>query len=137
MRISYKISYFIEIEEIKSMKEAQKLKAEAAESVKNEDFLTALNIYNDALKKITQKNVEGVLEYLAVLLNKSICHLKLEQYDDIINIGIRGLKLIKSMKNRVLAFENNKMTKEQKIKLNNFEIRFLIRRSNAYLKQNQ
>jgi len=129
--------FFKEIEEIKSIKEAQKLKAEASEYVKKEDFLTALNIYNECLKKINEKNIEGVIEYLAILLNKSLCHLKLNQWDDIINLGIRGLKLIKSMKSRVVAFENSKLTKEHRTKLTNFEIRFLIRRSNAFLKQNQ
>ena len=80
------------------LEDIMKLKAEAVDLMKNEEFPRALLIYNEILKKINQKTIEGVVEHLAVLLNKSICHLRLEQYDDIINLGIRGLKLIKSMK---------------------------------------
>lgn len=124
-----------EIEEDRLLKEVQKLKTEAANFIVKEDFLSALNLYNESLKKINQKSLEGVLEYLAILLNKAICHLKLEQWDDIINIGIRGLKLIRSMRSSLV--ENRRLSKEQKIKLTNFEIRFLMRRANAYLRQSQ
>lgn len=125
------------LEEEKALLEVKALKDSASESLKKEEFLSALSFYNEALKKVNQKNMEGVLEYLAILLNKALCHLKLEQFDDIINIGIRGLKLIKSLKNSILAFESKKLSKDQKNKLTSFELRFLIRRSNAYLKQNQ
>lgn len=125
------------LEEEKALLEVQTLKESASESLKKEEFLNALSFYNEALKKVNQKNMDGVLEYLAILLNKALCHLKLEQFDDIINIGIRGLKLIKSLKNSILGFESKKLSKEQKNKLISFELRFLIRRSNAYLKQNQ
>lgn len=125
------------IEEEKNLTDLQKIKESAAEYLKNNDVLNALSLYNEALKKVSQKNIEGVIDYLAILLNKALCHLKLEQFDDIINIGIRGLKLIKSLKNSIIAFESKKLTKDQKVKLTNFELRFLIRRSNAYLRQNQ
>ena len=125
-----------EIFERKNLEEIVKLKAEAMEFVKSEEFSKALVIYNEILKKINQKSIEGVVEHLAVLLNKCICHLKLEQYDDIINLGIRGLRLIKAMKTG-LGVENKKISKEMREKIVGFEVRFLMRRSNAYLKQNQ
>lgn len=125
-----------EFMENQRLEDIMKLKAEAVDLMKNEEFPRALLIYNEILKKINQKTIEGVVEHLAVLLNKSICHLRLEQYDDIINLGIRGLKLIKSMKIG-LGVENKKISKEMRSKLLGFEVRFLMRRSNAYLKQNQ
>ena len=125
-----------ELMEKKNLEEIVKLKGEAVESVKGEEFSKALVIYNDILKKINQKSIEGVIEHLAILLNKCICHLKLEQYDDIINLGIRGIKLIKAIKTG-FGLENKKIPKEMREKIIGFEVRFLMRRSNAYLKQNQ
>ena len=61
--------------------------------------------------------------------------MKLEELDDIISTCLRGIKIIKSFRNRVLSFE--KTTKDAKEKLTNFELRFLTRRGNAYLKQGQ
>ena len=61
--------------------------------------------------------------------------MKNEEYDDIISSCVRGIKIIKNFKNRVISFE--KTTKDSKDKLNNFEVRFLVRRGNAYLKQGQ
>jgi len=41
------------------------------------------------------------------------------------------------MKNKVISFEKHRLTPEEKEKLKNFELRFLVRRANAYLKINQ
>lgn len=90
-------------------------------------------MYNECLKKI---DTSETIEYLAILLNKCACFLKLEQFEDIITTCLRGLKIIRSYKNRVISWTNHKLTKEEKDKLINFESRFLVRRANAYLKQN-
>jgi len=41
------------------------------------------------------------------------------------------------MKNRVISFEKHKISPEEKEQLRLFELRFLVRRANAYLKINQ
>jgi dyslexia susceptibility 1 candidate gene 1 protein len=51
--------------------------------------------------------------------------------DDIISSCLRGIKIIKNFRNKVISFE--KSSKDSKEKLINFEVRFLIRRGNAYL----
>ncbi len=53
--------------------------------------------------------------------------------DDIISSCLRGIKIIKNFRNKVISFE--KSSKDSKEKLINFEVRFLIRRGNAYLNQ--
>jgi dyslexia susceptibility 1 candidate gene 1 protein len=118
------------------------MKIQAAEHIKNNELPQvqlylekALEIYKQCLKKITLTHLEDVIAYCSILLNKSICHLKNEEYDDIISSCVRGIKIIKNFKNRVISFE--KTTKDSKDKLNNFEVRFLVRRGNAYLKQGQ
>jgi len=41
------------------------------------------------------------------------------------------------MKNKVISFEKHRLTPEEKDQLRNYELRFLVRRANAYLKINQ
>lgn len=79
--------------------------------MKNKEVASALEIYNECLKKSDQ---EDTLEYLALLLNKCACYLHLTQFDDIISTTLRGLKIIRSFKNRVISFENLKLSKEEK-----------------------
>jgi dyslexia susceptibility 1 candidate gene 1 protein len=55
-----------------------------------------------------------------------------------VSAALRGLKIIRSFKNRVIAWGDGlKLSKEERQKLKDFEVRFLIRRSNAYLQQAQ
>jgi hypothetical protein len=49
-------------------------------------------------------NIEDIILYCSILLNKSVCHLKNEEYDDIISTCLRGVKIIKNFKNRVISF---------------------------------
>ena len=67
--------------EIKNLEEIIKLKGKAVECVKGE-----------------------------ILLNKCICHLKLEQFDDIIKLGIRAI-------NTSVRYENKKFRRKCEKKL--------------------
>ncbi|EAR87721.1 tetratricopeptide repeat protein (macronuclear) [Tetrahymena thermophila SB210] len=122
-----------EIEKSFAIEEVNHLKAQAAAFMKENKVSEALEIYNECLKKIDSTET---IEYLAILLNRCACFLKLEKYEDIITNCLRGLKIIRSYKNRVISWTNQKLTKEEKDKLISFESRFLVRRANAYLKQN-
>ena len=84
------------------------------------------------MKKVNLVGFDDILLYCSLLLNKSVCHLKLDELDDIISSCMRGIKIIKNFRNRVISFQ--KINKDSKQKLMNFEIRFLTRRGNAYLK---
>lgn len=108
-------------------------KEKAGELLKSGQVQEALIIYQDLLKKVSLTGFDDILLYCSLLLNKSVGHLRMEEYDDIISLCIRGVKIIKNFRNRVLSFE--KITKDSKEKLMNFEVRFLTRRGNAYLKQ--
>ena len=46
---------------------------------------------------------------------------------------MRGVRILRNNKNRVLGFGDMKVSKEQKDKLQALEVRFLVRRANAYL----
>ncbi|KAL4480776.1 hypothetical protein ABPG72_001645 [Tetrahymena utriculariae] len=122
-----------EIEKSFVIEEVNQLKAQAANFMKENKISEALEIYNECMKKIDSTET---IEYLAILLNRCACFLKLEKYEDIITNCLRGLKIIRSYKNRVISWTNQKLTKEEKDKLISFESRFLVRRANAYMKQN-
>ena len=74
------------------------MKAEAAVSIKEGKVKEGLEIYNECLKKIDS---DDTLEFLAILLNKCACFLRLERYQDIISTCLRGLKIIRTFKNRI------------------------------------
>lgn len=97
------------------------------------------------MKKIPHTDI---ITYLSILLNKCTCHLFLEEFEDISSLCIRGLNLISNYKNRIIGFGDVSLTKgemnekhfykfliiilEMKEKLVEFQVRFLIRRGNAY-----
>ena len=53
---------------------------------------------------MTLTNSDDIILYCSILLNKSVCHLKNEEYDDIISACLRGIKIIKNFRNRVISF---------------------------------
>lgn len=124
----------------------------ANELLRNGKINEALDQYADLLKKV---NPNEHFDHLSILLNKITCHMHLEQLEDVISIAIRGLKIIRNIKNRAVGFAKISLNKgkkeklknsslftffskkEQSEKLNSFEVRFLVRRGNAYLKQSQ
>lgn len=63
-----------------------------------------MEIYQECLKKISLTNSDDIILYCSILLNKSVCHLKNEEYDDIISACLRGIKIIKNFRNRVISF---------------------------------
>jgi len=120
----------LQIQKQINFSQVTKLKLEAAQLMKEQQPSNALELYKECLKLLDQ---EDVLEYLAVLLNTCACYLALKQFEDIISNCLRGLKIIRGHKNKILTSEFSKMTKEQKDTINSFEVRFLIRRANAYI----
>jgi dyslexia susceptibility 1 candidate gene 1 protein len=110
-----------------TVEEVEITKKTADQLIKEKKFKEALEIYNECLKKIP---VSDILTYLAISLNKTVCHLALNQFDDVISVSIRGLNLITSHKNKVISF--GKQNKDINDKIQDFEIRFLVRRGNAY-----
>ncbi|CAD8091287.1 unnamed protein product [Paramecium sonneborni] len=113
--------------------EVLKLKEIATERLKQQKYSDSLELYNECLKKLNPQ--EDLMDFLAVLLNRCICCYFLNQFDEIIGSCTRGIKIIQIQQNKILSFE--KITKEQRDKLQDFQIRFYVRRSNAYVKQNQ
>lgn len=109
------------------------LKQQAAQLVGEKQHAAALDIYNQALQLIEAN--DDTIDYLSILLNRCACYVHLAQYEDIISTSLRGLKIIRSYKNSILAFEDKKQSKEFREKLQSFEVRFLTRRANAYLQQ--
>ncbi|CAD8163326.1 unnamed protein product [Paramecium pentaurelia] len=110
-----------------------KLKEIATERLKQQQYSDSLELYNQCLKKLSPQ--EDLMDFLAVLLNRCICCFFLNQFDEIVGSCTRGIKIIQIQQNKILSFE--KITKEQKDKLQDFLVRFYVRRSNAYVKQNQ
>lgn len=70
----------------------------------------ALDIYSECLKKLDSS--DDTIEYLAILLNRCACFLHLKQFEDIISTSLRGLKIIRSFKNRVISWDNIKLSKD-------------------------
>ena len=102
--------------------------------LKDSKFEAALDRYNECLKLL---DASEVLEYLAILQNRCVCYLKLQQWDDIVSTAIRSLKIIHSQQHRLMSFDNSKIDREQKEKLKEYEVRILVRRANAYLNLGQ
>lgn len=102
---------------------------------REKNFSSALIHYDESSKLLD--GPESHMHLIKVLQNKSACQLQLEQFENIITTCLRGLRLISSLKNRVISFEKHRLTTEEKDNLKNFELRFLVRRANGYQKINQ
>ena len=87
---------------------------EANELLRNGKINEALDQYADLLKKV---NPNEHFDHLSILLNKITCHMHLEQLEDVISIAIRGLKIIRNIKNRAVGFAKISLNKGKKEKL--------------------
>jgi len=114
--------------------EVEATKKAADQLIKEKKFAEALEIYGDCLKKIPSSDI---LTFLAILLNKSVCHLALNQFEEIVSVAIRGLNLISNHRNKVISFGLKQQNKDLNEKFNEYEVRFLVRRGNAYAQTNK
>jgi len=112
-------------------KEVESIKEEANRFLKEKKPEAALEKYNECLKKIQPTDL---LPYLGILLNKCTCYLLKNEYEEIISICLRGLNLISNNKQKIISFTDKSEKKEFNEKVKDYEIRFLVRRGNAYLK---
>ena len=120
----------------------QRDESEAAENKLEGDKALKENKHSEALEKyrISLSKTEAAdkpIEYLSVLLNMTVCHSFLDQNDDIISDCIKGLRIISKFTKSIIKLEKEKLTKEQKEKMSQLELRFYIRKGNAFLKKGQ
>ena len=93
-------------------KEVLALKEEGNGLLRGRKFAEALEFFVKCLKKL-QLNDDNLVDYLSIMLNQTICHLHLDHLDDIISIGLRGIKLIRNYENRVISFQKVKNSPTQ------------------------
>jgi tetratricopeptide (TPR) repeat protein len=110
------------------------MRESAKKFIEEGKFEEALEQYNECLKILPQSEV---LDYLSVLQNRLVCYLRLERLDDIVSTCIRGLKIIRVHRDRIVSFDEAKVSKSQQETLVELEVRFLFRRANAYFKLGQ
>lgn len=63
--------------------------------------------------------------------------MKLGDYDSIISVCIRILKVINNLQSKIVQFGDKRPTNMTKDELDKISVRTLVRRANAYLKTNQ
>lgn len=119
----------------RALEEAQSLKTKADEYLKEGSHSVALEHYRGALAKFDPS--EKPIEYISVLLNMTICHGALDQVDEIISDCIKGLRVISKHSKAVIKLEKTRLTKDEQDKMKQIELRFYIRKGNAFLKKGQ
>lgn len=67
-----------------------------------------------------------------MLLNQCVCYIRMENYNEIVAVCIRGLKLVNSTMSVDYGLE-----KESREKVLEFKVRFLVRKAKAYLSLKQ
>ena len=123
------------IEERRDFEAALKDKAAGDSALKESHHKAALDHYKQANSRLDPGSKP--LEYLAVLLNMTVCHVALDQTDEIISDCIKGLRVIAKFNKAVIKFEKNKFSKEEQDRLSQLELRFYMRKGNALLKKGQ
>ena len=110
--------------------EFKELKERATLLMQNEELKEALIVWKEAQNKLEK---EEVFENLAVMLNKCVCFMKLDRWEDTVSTCVQGLNIITNYSNRVIAFQQ----KQNQAKLLQFQKVFLVRRGNSYLQLSQ
>lgn len=123
------------IQTSRNLQEAQEAKAVADSLLKEGSHSMALGHYQTALSKFDP--TERPLEYISVLLNMTICHSALDQIDEVISDCIKGLRVISKNCKAVIKLEKNRLTKDEQDKMKQIELRFYMRKGNAFLKKGQ
>lgn len=121
-----------EIDKIKKSiktKIIEKLKITANVNLKNKNFSEALTIYDKILQmnKFNNSNLDKI-ETLKIMLNRTSCLLKLEQYDNAINECTRIFSQLNKQKN--IAVLNSNLNQKQII--DNLEVVCLNKRAYAF-----
>jgi tetratricopeptide (TPR) repeat protein len=124
-----------DIEKRRNFDEAQSAKTNADGLLKDGNNQEALEEYKVALTKYDQ--MEQPVEYASVLLNMTICHTALDQVDEVISDCIKGLRVTAKQSRAVIKFEKTRLTLEEQNKLTQLELRFYMRKGNAFLKKGQ
>ena len=78
------------------------------EETEEEKANKALQIYTKCLKML--ENSENTSEYLTILQNQCICYERLKQFDSIISVCLRIIKMVTNLKNRIVEFGEKKKT---------------------------
>jgi tetratricopeptide (TPR) repeat protein len=112
-----------------------KLKKNGDEAVQSEKPSEALGFYKQCLEKLTVS--ENLMEYLSVLLNMTVCQGRLEQTDEVISTCMKGLRVTSKHSKSTIMLEGDKLSSQDLEKLLQIELRFQIRKGNAFLKNGQ
>lgn len=123
------------IEKKRNLEEAQTAKSIADGLLKAGNTQAALDSYKLALTKFDQN--EQPVEYASVLLNMTVCHTTLDQVDEVISDCIKGLRVTGKQSRAVIKLEKTRLTSEEQQKLTQLELRFYMRKGNAFLKKGQ
>lgn len=81
--------------------ETLKLKAEGAQLLRGKKYEEAQKVFQECLKTLIL-NDKSLVDYLSIMLNLMTCHLQFKRLDEIISLGLRGIKLIKNYENKVI-----------------------------------
>jgi tetratricopeptide (TPR) repeat protein len=115
------------------LKESIETKKQGNSLVQQKKFREALQKYSQALGGIDRST--DFNEYLAVLMNQTVCHMELKLWDELIATATRALSLLEMQRARVMKFEGEKKTQEKEY--DKFTERLWVRRGNAYLEKGQ
>lgn len=119
----------------RNLEEAQEAKGKADILLKEGSHSLALDHYRTAISKFDP--TEKPIDYISVLLNMTICHGALDQVDEVISDCIKGLRIISKNCKAVIKLEKNRLTKDEQDKMKQIELRFFMRKGNAFLKKGQ
>jgi tetratricopeptide (TPR) repeat protein len=123
------------IQQSRSLQEAQEAKSVADGFLKEGSHSVALEHYRTALAKFDP--TDKPIEYITVLLNMTVCHGALDQIDEVVSDCIKGLRVVSKHSKAVIKFEKSRLTKDEQEKMKQIELRFYMRKGNAFLKKGQ
>lgn len=95
----------------------------------------ALDKYRSAIATFDPS--KHVFDYLAVLLNMSVCHTSMNMTEEVLTDCIKGLRVLEKINNSVIKLSKDTWTPEERTKLLQMELRFYMRRANAFLQKGQ
>ena len=123
------------IEQKRQYEQAISEKTSGDSALKEGKHSKALEHYRQATAMLDPN--EKPLEYLSTLLNMTVCHTAIDQTDEIISDCIKGLRVAAKFNKAVIKLEKSRFTREEQEKLNQLELRFYMRKGNAFLKKGQ
>ena len=115
--------------------EAVLAKQAGDQALREANHSEALNKYRSALTTFDAS--KHIFEYLAVLLNMSVCHTAMSMTEEVLTDCIKGLRVLEKVNNSVIKLTKDTWTPEERTKLSQMELRFYMRRANAFLQKGQ